>query len=186
MPLQQRLTQWLTQTLQQRSQQLDLQARLQANPMLRFASIAELTLAATLGVEIDANKAHVEDWLRLPGISIHQARMLMQLSQSGVQFSGIEDLAAALGLPVTSVQPLAPILKFYYYDIELLPVAPRINPNRATLRQLLQLPGVDEAIAQEICHQRLAVGPFRNLADFQLRLKLPGTVISDLMHSLQF
>jgi len=48
---------------------------------------------AALGIQIDVNQASV-DWLRLPGLSIHQARV--ELCRSGVQFYCLEDIAAAL------------------------------------------------------------------------------------------
>ena len=75
-----------------------LKAKLRRDPMMRLSTAAEVVVAADLGVRIDANQATVDDWLRLPGLSIHQARTLVRLSQNGVVFYALDDVAAALGL----------------------------------------------------------------------------------------
>ena len=76
--------------------------------------------AVALGVQIDVNRASIEDWLRLPGISIHQARTLVTLTKQGKYFVCLEDLARTLGVAESNLQPLAPILQFCYYDSALL------------------------------------------------------------------
>ena len=93
-----------------------LKAKLRRDPMMRLSSAAEVVVAADLGVRIDANQATVDDWLRLPGLSIHQARTLVRLSQNGVVFYALDDVAAALGLAPHHLTSLAPILQFCYYD----------------------------------------------------------------------
>jgi DNA uptake protein ComE-like DNA-binding protein len=93
-----------------------LQAQILNNPYYRFQSLQEIQVAVSLGVRIDVNQACVDDWLRLPGLSIHQARSLAKLSESGVQFYCIEDIATALSLPLQRLKPLEQILSFQYYD----------------------------------------------------------------------
>ena len=155
------------------------------DPYYRFQSLAEVQQAAKLGVRIDANRSGVDDWLRLPGLSIHQARSLVALSQSGVQFHCIEDIAAALSLPVQRLQPLGLILQFCYYDpnspIEIQP----LNPNLASPEALSQIPIVDLFLARAIVQERQR-GAYRNLVDLQQRLALPGQTIAELMHYLRF
>ncbi|MDJ1183607.1 hypothetical protein PMH09_10385 [Roseofilum sp. BLCC_M143] len=90
--------------------------RILNDPYYRFQSIAEIEFAAKLGIRIDVNQATIDDWLRLPIISIHQARSLVRLTQSGVQFYDLEDIADALELPVQSLRAIAPILQFCYYS----------------------------------------------------------------------
>ena len=51
---------------------MSLRSRILENPYYRFQSPFEIAVAADLGVRIDVNQAGVDDWLRLPGISIHQ------------------------------------------------------------------------------------------------------------------
>jgi DNA uptake protein ComE-like DNA-binding protein len=156
------------------------------DPYYRFQSIAELQAAAALGIKLDVNRASVDDWLRLPGLSIHQARALVMLNQAGVQFHCLEDVAAALGQPVQRLQPLAPILQFCYYERDGLDVIQWVNPNQASAEQLIQLPGTDAALVQKIMTERQRRGPYRNLIDLQQRLGLPGHLIAELMHYLRF
>jgi DNA uptake protein ComE-like DNA-binding protein len=154
------------------------------DPYYRLRSLAEIATAAELGIKIDVNRAGVDDWLRLPGISIHQARSLVQLSQSGVQFYSIEDIAAALNLSVQYLRPLAPVLSFCYYEES--DAIGRVNPNTASVDRLRQIPIVDASLASTIVENRMAIGPYRNLVDFQQRLSLSGQLTGQLMHYLQF
>lgn len=154
------------------------------DPYYRLQSTKEIAIAASLGIQIDVNKAQVDDWLRLPGLSIHQARSLVQLCQAGVQFCCVEDIAAALNISVQHLQPLVPVLKFCYYD-QTGTIAP-ISPNTATAQQLIAIPAIDLDLAQSIVQNRDLQGAYRNLVDFQRRLSLPGALISQLMYYLQF
>ncbi|MFB2880789.1 helix-hairpin-helix domain-containing protein [Floridanema aerugineum] len=160
--------------------------RLLKDPYYRFGSLEEVVLAASLGIRIDVNQATVDDWLRLPGLSIHQARSLVELSRNGVQFHCLEDIAAALSWSVQRLQPLAPILQFCYYDVESIYSPKLINPNTATGEMLSKIPGIDSSLADRIVANRESAGFYRNLADFQNRLSLPGEVIGQLMHHLCF
>lgn len=161
-----------------------IRTKLLNDPYYRLQSTAEIAIAADLGIQIDVNKAKVDDWLRLPGLSIHQARNLVQLCQAGVQFCSIEDIAAALNISVQHLQPLIPVLKFCYYD-ETYTIAP-LSLNTATIEQLAAIPAIDLALAQAIVLSRNIEGKYRNLVDFQRRLSLPGALISQLMYYLQF
>lgn len=161
-----------------------LRTRLLNDPYYRLQSTAEIAAAAALGIRIDANQASVDDWLRLPGLSIHQARSLVELSRSGVQFYCLEDIAAALGLPRQRLQPLEPILRFCYYDAVDTKVL--VNPNHATVEKLAQIPVIELSLAEAVVQNRLVAGPYRNLVDFQQRLSLPGALIAQLMHYLRF
>jgi len=161
-----------------------IRTKLLNDPYYRMQTNAEIAIAADLGIMIDVNRAKVDDWLRLPGLSIHQARNLVQLCQAGVQFCCIEDIAAALSISVQHLQPLTPVLKFCYYDeISTVKV---ISPNIATIEQLAEIPAIDLALAQFIVQNRHLQGTYRNLVDFQQRLSLSGAVISQLMYYLQF
>ncbi len=163
---------------------LALDSRLQANPLMRFDNIADLQAAAALGVRIDVAQASQDDWLRLPGLSIHQARTLAQLVQSGLQFHCLDDVAAALGLSVNQIAGYAPILQFCFYDED--ERSPLCNANSAPAAALHQLPVLSEAMVEAIVQERQAQGPFLNLADFQQRLVLGADEIGQLMHYLRF
>ncbi len=163
---------------------MSLRSRIIEDPYYRFKSAFEIAVAADLGVSIDVNQASVDDWLRLPGISIHQARQLVALSQSGVAFHSISDLAAALNMPIQRLQWLAPVLSFQYYEPTL--ALPSVKLDRATVDELIQIPQISPELAAEIISQREQGGNFKNLVDFQQRLGLSGESIGELMHYLQF
>ncbi len=163
---------------------MSLRSRIIEDPYYRFQSAFEIAVAADLGVKIDVNQAGVDDWLRLPGISIHQARQLVALSQAGVPFYSISDLVAALNIPLQRLQWLAPVLSFQYYDRSL--VLPSVQINQATVAELVQIPQLALALATEIVNQREQGGKFTDLINLQQRLGLSGELIGELMHYLQF
>jgi DNA uptake protein ComE-like DNA-binding protein len=163
---------------------MSLRSRIIEDPYYRFKSAFEIAVAADLGVKIDVNQASIDDWLRLPGISIHQARQLVNLSQAGVHFYSISDLAAALNTPISRLQWLAPVLSFQYYDLTL--ALPSISINRSTVTELIQIPQISPELAQSIINQREQNGDFTDLINLQQRLELSGELIGTLMHYLQF
>lgn len=162
-----------------------LRRSLQQEPYYRFRSFAELDLAASWGLRIEANTASVDDWLRLPGISIHQARSLSQLAQSGLSFNCIEDVAAALSLPVQQISPWQSVLQFCYYDPDRRLEAIAIDANQATADELAKIPAVDIFLARAMVHYR-QTGPYKDLADLQKRLRLTTAVAVELLHYLRF
>ena len=163
----------------------NIRNRLLKDPYYRLQSLEEVAVAAAIGIQIDVNQATVDDWLRLPGLSIHQARSLVELCRSGVQFYCLEDIAAALNLPLQRLKPLEPILKFCYYDDHVSPTQ-RINLNTASVETLARIPVMNLALAEAIVENRSLGGRYRNLVDFQRRLSLPGNLITQLMHYLCF
>ncbi|QQE66595.1 DNA uptake protein [Leptolyngbya sp. BL0902] len=179
------LQQWSQQWQQIQGPPASLAQRLAQDPTYRLASLAEVVAAAELGFRLDVNQATVDDWLRLPGVSIRQAQVLVQLRQSGVSFHALDDLAAALGVTLQSLQPLAPVLAFCYYDdLSPLVICP-VAINQATLADLARVPNLPESLAQAMVRDRQHRGPFRNMADLQRRLSLPAETIATLMHYLR-
>lgn len=163
-----------------------IRERLLNDPYYRLQSLCEVKIAAELGIQIDVNQASVDDWLRLPGISIHQARSLVELVGMGVQLLCLEDIAAAISVPIQRLKPLEPILSFIYYDPNSLITPQRFNPNCASVDELLQIPLLEISLAQNIVDNRLKNGKYNNLADFQRRLGLNSQITSQLMYYLQF
>lgn len=158
--------------------------RLQRNPLARLNSLEEVSIAAALGIRIDVNQATVDDWLRLPGISIHQARTLALLSQQGVAFYGLEDIAAALGLAGDRLAPFQDILQFCYYDSASTVTPVAISINQATIAQLMTLPGISSAVVERIMNERRR-SPFTTWADIQQRLRLTGEQVNQWLHYLK-
>lgn len=163
-----------------------LKSRLLNDPYYRFQSLQEVNLAAQLGIRIDANRASLDDWLRLPGLSIHQARTLVRLGQSGVQFYSLDDIAAALSLPPERLQPFAPVLMFCHYEADGLTTLHPISANRSSAEMLTRIPNVDLYLARAIVANRDRYGPYTSMADLQQRLTLPPPVTATLMHYLVF
>lgn len=161
-------------------------SRILTDPYYRLRSLEEVHLAVQLGVRIDANQACVDDWLRLPGISIHQAQSLVALRRSGVQFHCLEDIAAALSVPVQRLRPLEGILQFCYYDHDSLCTIQPLNPNTASIEMLARIPGVDLFLARTIVEHRQRYGAYRSLVDLQQRLELPAPLTAELMYYLEF
>lgn len=157
--------------------------RIKHDPFYRLQSISEVRLAIELGVRIDVNRASMDDWLRLPGISIHQARSIAALTQSGVQLLCLEDVAAALGCPASRLESIAPILQFCYYDRAIAPQT--MSANTAAIEALVKIPAVDLYLARAIVAGRRS-GKYRNLADLQQRLSLPPQLTTELLHYLRF
>lgn len=156
--------------------------RIKHDPFYRLQSVSEVQLAIELGVRIDVNRASMDDWLRLPGISIHQARSIAALTQSGVQLLCLEDVAAVLNVPVSRLESVASILQFCYYDA----IAPQtMNANTAAIELLTKIPAVDLYLARAIVEGRRS-GKYRNLADLQQRLSLPPQLTVELLHYLRF
>ncbi|ASC69814.1 Photosystem II 12 kDa extrinsic protein [Halomicronema hongdechloris C2206] len=154
-------------------------------PYQRFRSLAEVQRAAQRGTRIDVNQATLDDWLRLPTISIHQARVLVQLRQAGVPFYSLEDVAAALNLPLHALYPIAPILQFCYYNSERLESAPRLSLNQGTVAQFSQIPGCSMSLAGAIVRERQRGGSYRSHADFQQRLGISPGLMAHLLHYLR-
>ncbi|KOP25486.1 DNA uptake protein [Hapalosiphon sp. MRB220] len=164
-----------------------LRSKLLNDPYYRLQSTEEIAIAVSLGIRIDANQATVDDWLRLPGLSIHQARSLVELSNSGVKFYCIEDIAAALSMSIQRLKSLEIILDFSYYDDDSVDyITYKINPNTATVESLVKIPFIELSIAQAVIENRQSSGPYRNLVDFQRRLNLSGDILAQLMYYLKF
>jgi DNA uptake protein ComE-like DNA-binding protein len=184
------LSKWLS-SANKLSKKLDFNrqaiiVKIKENPYYRLQSVTEINIAGELGLKIDVNRANIDDWLRLPSISIHQARSLVELTDTGVQFLCLEDLAAALGVSVTRIKIWQPILHFCYYDPESLDTPAKINPNCASLAELQEIPLLDQDLAQKIFINRQEKGNYRNLADLKQRLSLNNDAISQLMYYLKF
>jgi DNA uptake protein ComE-like DNA-binding protein len=156
------------------------------DPYYRLQNLEEVAIASELGVKIDVNTATIDDWLRLPIFSIHQAKTLVQLTQNGVQFLSIEEIAAALNMTPQRLKPFVPILDFCYTDPDSLLTPQKINPNLATAEDLLGIPLLTQTLVEQIISDRQQYGHYKNLAEFQQRLGLNSQLISQLMYYLKF
>lgn len=166
--------------------QIGIRNKIANDPYHRFRSLKEVAIAADLGIKIDVNQAGVDDWLRIPLFSIHQARSLVELVQMGIQLYCLEDVAAAINLPIQSLQPYEAILAFAYYD-RLSSLNPeKIAIDTASVAEIATIPGIDENLASSIRSEIEANGKYRNIVDLQRRLQLDRELVSQIMHYLQF
>ncbi len=136
------------------------------------------------GERIDVNRATVDDWLKLPLVSIHQAKALVRLRKAGVQLHSTEDLAAVLGIPAQKLTPLKNHLRFCYYDPDSVYTAHPMAVNQAELANLEKFLGLP--LAKAMVEERQTGGPFRNWEDLQTRLGLSGPLVSTLLPYLYF
>ncbi len=158
--------------------------RLRRDPLARLQSVAEVPIAVALGIRIDVNQATVDEWLRLPVLSIHQARTLVRLSQQGVAFYSLEDIAAVVALPEHQLKPFLPLLQFCYYDPVLPGRSPPLSLNEATATQLLALPGMTPPLAERILNERRR-SPYQNWADAHQRLRLTPEQTARWRHQMR-
>jgi DNA uptake protein ComE-like DNA-binding protein len=166
--------------------QIAIKKKIANDPYYRFQSLTEIAIAAELGIKIDVNLATVDDWLRLPGFSIRQARSLVELVTMGVQLVCLEDIAAAISVSPQNLKPYEAVLAFAYYD-HLSPLSPmKTDINSASTKELTAIPEMTCDLAQEIVAQRQQHGRYRNLVDLSSRLNLDSNLISQLMHYLRF
>lgn len=163
-----------------------LKKRLSQDNYYRFRSVDEVRLGVKSGVYIDANRATVDDWLRLPGLSIHQARSLVELSRSGTLLTCWEDVAAITGIGLSRLQSFGDVVRFYYYDPESEILPKLINVNQATIGELTAIPAVDSTLAERLVYDRQRFGPYKDLLDLKGRLQLHPQVITALLHYLRF
>ncbi|MBE9068995.1 ComEA family DNA-binding protein [Leptolyngbya cf. ectocarpi LEGE 11479] len=150
----------------------------------RFRSADEVQLGVKSGVRIDANRATIDDWLRLPGISIHQARALVELSHSGISLTCWEDVAVVTGIGLHHLQAFGEMVQFYYYDPESAVTPRQLNVNQASVEELTVL--VDRSLAERLVYYRQRWGPYQGWLDLKHRLQLPPDVVTKLLHYLRF
>ncbi|MGF1461506.1 MAG: ComEA family DNA-binding protein [Leptolyngbyaceae cyanobacterium] len=160
-----------------------MRKRLQQDPFTRLNTIEEVLIAADMGLYIDVNQATADDWLRLPGISIHQAKNLVSLSHQGVVFYALEDIAAALGVPCRHLRPVSPLLRFCYYDNASTVTPAALSINSATIAQLMGLPGMSSPLAERILNERQR-SPFMTWSNVHHRLRLSPEQTNEWMHYL--
>lgn len=166
--------------------QIGIRNKIANDPYYRFQSLTEIAIAVELGIKIDVNQASVDDWLRLPGFSIHQARLLVELVKMGIQLFCIEDIAAATNVPLQHLLPYEPILAFAYYDSLSILSPEKININTASIAELTTIPHITPDIACQIQSDIQANGKYRNIVDVQRRLNLNRELTSQLMHYVSF
>jgi DNA uptake protein ComE-like DNA-binding protein len=171
---------------QDRIEQDLLKQKLASDPGLRLRDAQEVRHAAALGWRLDVNRATAADWRRLPGCTSAQVDLLLRLQAGGIQLSGPEDLRQVLAIREEQLLLWQPLLVFRWYDAPpaSMPGAP-IPVNQAGTSQLETLPGLSPERRRRLLRER-ARQPFRDLADLQLRLQFPPTVVEQWIGRVSF
>jgi DNA uptake protein ComE-like DNA-binding protein len=155
------------------------------NPRLRLTSARDLRLAGELGMAMDVNRASVDDLLRLPGMSIVEARRIVEGRKRGGPYLSAEELAERAEISAHKVRSVEPLLQFCYYETAL-PVAERLCVNDATAAELATVEGIYPSLAEQIVRERTARGDYADLAELRERLQLSARVTARLVSRLEF
>ena len=108
--------------------------------------------------------------------------MLSDLTQGGIQFHALDDVAAALGITEDALAIAAPLMRFYFYDPDSTLTPSLVNLNHTDASHLVQVPGMPPSLAQRIVGDRQTRGPYRSLADLQRLLQLSGKQLQNWLH----
>lgn len=133
------------------------------------------------GERVDPNRADDIELDRLPGVGPATARAIIDVRETGAVFVRAEDLARVPGIGPATVARIAPLL-----DLDRPPPsrdyvrargnehgfsrAPPVDVNRATVDELVALPGIGPALAERIVQERMKQ-MFRSLDDLE---RVPG------------
>ena len=142
--------------------------------------------AANQGWQLDVNRASAAEWQRLPGCTVHQVDLLLRLQRGGVQLSGLEDLQQLLNLDTLTLELWRPLLVFRWYDTPAMVHGPvPVQLNQAGGQLLQEQLGLSPDRCRRLLQER-GRGPFRDLADLQLRLQFPPQVIEAMIGKVEF
>ncbi|MEO8479560.1 MAG: ComEA family DNA-binding protein [Gemmatimonadota bacterium] len=142
------------------------------------------SLARPLGPRerIDVDRATVRELQRLPGVGPALAERIVADRQSAGAFGGTRGLARVRGIGPATLERLTPHLTFTGTpaDAGQSGQPSRISLNRASQRELEQLPGIGAVRAAAIIAFRDSAGPFRQTEQLYRVPGLPRQVVERL------
>jgi comEA protein len=161
----------------------------QARVDREVARAARIATPLAPGERIDPNLAPTEELQRLPGIGPRKAAAIID-SRRADPFRSVDDLMRVRGLGPATVERLRPYLDLRQRVVEALPPrgstamrpgagdgsshagpTDRVDLNRATVADLVRLPGLGPKRAAAIVENRERVGPFRSVDEVT---RVPG------------
>jgi DNA uptake protein ComE-like DNA-binding protein len=155
------------------------------NPQQRLTSEQQMLTARELGMSIDINRCSVDDLLRLPGVTLLEARRIVEIRRSGGPYFSADELQERTDVSWEKIRRLQSMLQFRYYEQKsALPVL--IDVNSATATQIGQLEGIESDLAGRIVQERDLRGDFADIIDLRDRLNLPARIIARLMNRITF
>jgi competence protein ComEA len=143
------------------------------DPLAHRDSIRRQARPLGASERIDVDHATVDDLTRLPGVGPATAKRIVADRESHGVFSSIAGLGRVRGVGQALLARLAPHLSFGGVPAEALVTSrsDSMDINRATVADLVTLPGIGPAKAAAIVAFRDSVGPFRQLEDLR---RVPG------------
>ncbi|MYA65101.1 MAG: ComEA family DNA-binding protein [Gemmatimonadetes bacterium] len=138
------------------------------------------------GATIDPNVASAEELDRLPGVGASKALRIVQERDENGPFASVEDLARVTGLGPKSVERLKPYLRVAGgagsvrrepavaragpvagegREVPAAAAGPVVDLNRATVEELLALPGIGPVMAERIVAFRKERGRFGGIEE---------------------
>ncbi len=155
------------------------------NPQQRLTSEQQMLTARELGMSIDINRCSVDDLLRLPGVTLHEARRIIEIRRSGGPYFSADELQERTDVSWEKIRRLQSMLQFRYYEQKsALPML--LDINSATVSQIAELEGIEPSLASRIVQERDLGGDFANISDLRDRLNLPARIIARLMNRIDF
>lgn len=156
-----------------------------ANPRRRLTSDTDLRLAQELGMGIDINRASIDDLLRLPGMSIIEARRIVEARSSSGPYLSADELVERAEISANKVRNLEALLQFCYYETTPA-LTTHCDINDASASELAQIEGISAALADRIVLEREAHGEYASLSELRDRLALPARTVARLVNRLNF
>lgn len=152
------------------------------NPIAHRDSIRQQVRPLGPTERIDADRASAAELTRLPGVGPALANRIFADRQSHGAFGTISGLRRVPGMGPVVLARLAPHLSFggVSAEAERTIQTVTVNVNRATVADLVGLPGIGPARARAIVAFRESNGPFRQLDDLKRVPGFPGTLVRQL------
>lgn len=155
------------------------------NPEQRLTSEQQMLTARELGMSIDINRCSVDDLLRLPGVTLLEARRIVEIRRSGGPYFSADELQERTDVSWEKIRRLQSMLQFRYYE-QKSALPQLLDINSATSNQIAQLEDIEPSLASRIVQERDLGGDFASMTDLRDRLNLPARLIARLMNRIHF
>ena len=156
------------------------------NPAAHLDSIRRQARPLGPAERIDVDRASAAELSRLPGVGPAMANRIFADRQSHGAFGTMSGLRRVPGMGTVTLARLAPHLSFggISAEAERTIQTGTVDLNRATVADLVALPGIGPARARAIVAFRESNGPFRQLDDLRRVPGFPASLVRQLASRL--